>query len=204
MGGRIAKRLPSPGLAVAGLALVAALAGTALAERGASTSTVGTKQVKKIAKKQIVKLAPKLSVGNAARLDGLAPGQIVTARSAREAGTNPCATALALTYADCVSTNVDVAKPSRLLVIASATWEVSGGGLHTGDCLLEVDDNGAFLSPRALVADGDTGQAPTIALNGVSGVMAPGAHHVDMTCRLGVGAVRVREADLTVAVVGSA
>jgi hypothetical protein len=56
---------PSPAIVVAVLALVAALAGTALAGTGAGTSAINKKKVKKIAKKQINKLAPGLSVAHA-------------------------------------------------------------------------------------------------------------------------------------------
>jgi hypothetical protein len=56
----------SPSIVVAGLALVAALAGTALAgEATTSAKPVTKKQVQKIATKQINELAPGLSVANA-------------------------------------------------------------------------------------------------------------------------------------------
>jgi hypothetical protein len=51
-------RMPSPAILVAGLALVAALAGTAVAGPGASTSKVTKSKVKKIANKQIDKRLP--------------------------------------------------------------------------------------------------------------------------------------------------
>jgi hypothetical protein len=56
---------PSPGIVVAVLALVAALAGTAIAGTPATTSAINKKKVKKIATKQINKLAPTLSVASA-------------------------------------------------------------------------------------------------------------------------------------------
>jgi len=72
---RIMDRAPSPAIAVAVLALVAAVAGTAVAGEPASTSKLTTKKVKKIAKKQakkqITKLAPGLSVASAAQVDTL-------------------------------------------------------------------------------------------------------------------------------------
>jgi hypothetical protein len=57
-------------MVVAVMALVAALAGTAVAGPDASTSALNKKKAKKIAKKQINKLAPGLSVANAENLDG--------------------------------------------------------------------------------------------------------------------------------------
>ncbi len=65
MGRRIRERRPSPAVIVAVLALVAALAGTAVAGPHASTSAINKKKVKKIAKKQINKLAPGLHVASA-------------------------------------------------------------------------------------------------------------------------------------------
>ena len=65
---------PSPAIAVAIVALVAALAGTAVAsDPGASTSALNKKKVKKIAAKQVKKLAPDLSVLNSEQLGGLPP-----------------------------------------------------------------------------------------------------------------------------------
>jgi hypothetical protein len=70
---------PSPAIVVAVVALVAALAGTAVAGPDASTSAINKKKVKKIASKQIKKLAPDLSVAsadqaaNAAALGGQPP-----------------------------------------------------------------------------------------------------------------------------------
>jgi hypothetical protein len=55
----------SPAIIVAVLALVAAVAGTALADPDATTSALTKSKVKKIATKQINKLAPGLSVASA-------------------------------------------------------------------------------------------------------------------------------------------
>jgi hypothetical protein len=62
---------PSPAIIVAVVALVAALAGTAVAANPTATSSaINKKKVKKIATKQINKAAPGLSVDNAAKLGG--------------------------------------------------------------------------------------------------------------------------------------
>ena len=60
----------SPALVVAVLALVAAVAGTAVAGPNAVSSAITKSKVKKIANKQIKKAAPGLSVDNAAKLGG--------------------------------------------------------------------------------------------------------------------------------------
>ena len=68
--GRLINRRPSPALFVAVIALVAALAGTAVAEQATtSAKPVTKKKAKKISIKQINKAAPTLSVGSAAALD---------------------------------------------------------------------------------------------------------------------------------------
>jgi hypothetical protein len=82
--GRIRTKRPSPAIVVAVLALVAALAGTAVAGPDATTSVVTNKKVKKIAKQQAIKqinaLAPGLHVASAdlaadaAALGGEPPG----------------------------------------------------------------------------------------------------------------------------------
>jgi len=95
MGRRIRDGRPSPAIVVAVLALVAALAGTALAGTDASTSAISKKKVKKIATKQINKLAPGLSVanadtaGNAGALGGKPPSAFAASASEpyREVGT---------------------------------------------------------------------------------------------------------------------
>jgi len=70
--GRLMSRRPSPALFVAVIALVAALAGTAVAEQATtSAKPVTKKKVKKISKKEINKAAPTLSVGSAFALDEL-------------------------------------------------------------------------------------------------------------------------------------
>jgi hypothetical protein len=64
-------RMPSPAILVAMLALVAAIAGPAVAGQDASTSAITQKKIKQIVTKQIKKLAPGLSVASADTLDNL-------------------------------------------------------------------------------------------------------------------------------------
>jgi hypothetical protein len=86
--------MPSPAILVGVLALVAALAGTAVAGPDASTSALSKKKVKKIAKKQANKAidaaAPGLTVGNAEQLGGQPPSayeEPVAYAHIRKAGT---------------------------------------------------------------------------------------------------------------------
>ncbi len=66
---RSIRRRRSPAILVAVAALVAAVAGTAIADPGATSSAITKKKVKKIVKKQIKKLAPGLSVAHADTAD---------------------------------------------------------------------------------------------------------------------------------------
>jgi len=66
---KTSRRGASPAIIVAALALVAALAGTAIAGPDAQTSALSKKKVKKIAKKEIKKAAPTLSVQSAETAD---------------------------------------------------------------------------------------------------------------------------------------
>ena len=63
--GRVRASRPSPAIIVAAVGLVAALAGTAIAGSDVQSSAINKKKVKKIATKQINKLAPDLSVAHA-------------------------------------------------------------------------------------------------------------------------------------------
>lgn len=74
---RIMSYRPSPALVIAVLALVAALAGTALAGPDASTSALSKKKVRKI----VTKLAPELSVADSAALGGQPPSAYASSAS---------------------------------------------------------------------------------------------------------------------------
>ena len=81
---RLKGRMPSPAMTVAGVALIIALAGTAMAAPTAIKSVLDKKekkQVKNIAKNQINKLGPGLSVASAKTADSAN-----TANSATTAG----------------------------------------------------------------------------------------------------------------------
>jgi hypothetical protein len=78
--GPIRSSRPSPAIVVAVLALVAALAGTAVGnDLVADTSALKKKKVKKIARKQVKKLAPELSVADADTVGGRPPSAFAPA-----------------------------------------------------------------------------------------------------------------------------
>jgi hypothetical protein len=80
---RIINRRPSPGVILGVIALVAALAGTAVAsDPTATTSALSKKKVKKIANKRITKRAPDLAVASAVNADNATNADAVDGHSA--------------------------------------------------------------------------------------------------------------------------
>ena len=83
---RLSHSRPSPAVVVVALALVAALAGTALAGSDATTSAISKKKVKKIAQKQIDKaIDGVLPVGS----ENIADGAVSSAKIAAGAVNRP-------------------------------------------------------------------------------------------------------------------
>jgi hypothetical protein len=169
MGRRIRASRPSPAIVIAVVALVAALAGTALAGPDATTSAINKKKVKKIARKQINKLAPGLSVANA-ETAGVA-NHATTANTANSA-----------TRAQNASTANGV-KPIKVNFAAPsgtpATAFVNQGGVRirgectvAGEARLELTNTGAggaLVQFAEVNADGTTAAAPNLAMG--SGTM---------------------------------
>jgi hypothetical protein len=90
---RLLRSRPSPAMIIAALALVVALAGTAIAAPDIATKKVTKSKVKKIAKrqanKQINKRAPGLSVANAETADRASLGLVRVASSTAEDSVSP-------------------------------------------------------------------------------------------------------------------
>jgi hypothetical protein len=129
MTGRTIGARPSPAIVVAVLALVAAVAGTAVAGDGASTS-VSKKKTKQIAKKQVNKLAPEIANQqitsrapglNVDKVDGFDANQISPAAHAQEDTDQPLTTE----FTPVVSTNITT-QGSTLLISLAVEAEGSG------------------------------------------------------------------------------
>jgi hypothetical protein len=138
---------------VAGTALIIALAGTAMAAPTAIKSILNKqekKQVKNIAKNQVNKLAPDLSVkhaktadtattANTAKdadaLDGQALGNIVIARSNTGAVCDPGDA----TLITCASVDVTLPHEGRVLLIGTAGQYAFTNSQASGNCLFRVD-----------------------------------------------------------------
>jgi uncharacterized lipoprotein NlpE involved in copper resistance len=132
------------------LALVAALAGTAVAGPDATTSAINKKKVKKIATKQIKNLAPSLSVAhavsadtatnadhatNADALGGKDPSAFDTL-SASDARTNP----LTLTNSSqtVLSAPITLRSAKTVTAVASILARADGGANDAIACNLEI------------------------------------------------------------------
>jgi hypothetical protein len=125
---RLSEGRPSPAIVVAVVALIAAVAGTAVAGPGAETS-VSKKKTKQIAKKQVNKLAP-----------GIANDEITDRAPGLTVGT---ANQLAnVTYVKGPETTVPADANTYLLAgaICPAGTNVVGGG-HTGSFLFRVAES---------------------------------------------------------------
>lgn len=174
--GRIRGKGPSPALVVSIIALVFAVAGTAVA--GVATISVLSKkekkQTRKIAKSEIKKAAPGLSVASADsanKLDGLdADGLIRTAFSSVADAPDANGTVLTTTIQ---------APGSGFLTIIASLDVVYGPGDDQLECLLQTDEANIPNSLRGLNVAGtvnaDTDCVPTITRQ-----VGAGAHKVDL------------------------
>jgi hypothetical protein len=126
-------RLPSPALIVAVVALVAALAGTAIAGPGASTSKVTKSKVKKITNKQINKRVP---WGTA----DIADNAVTTPKIANDA-----VTGVKLAAINTRSTTVNIPAAGTPYAEATASCQ-SGERLLSGGAKIENVALGEFVT----------------------------------------------------------
>jgi hypothetical protein len=218
-------RRPSPPMVVALTALIVALAGTAMAAPTAIKSVLDKpekKQVKKIAKNQVNKLAPGLSVAsarsadaakradvasNADALGGQALGNIVVARSASPgAQCEPGST----TLIDCVTVNMTLPHEGRVLLIGTAGQVAFGGAQAAGNCLFRVDgvNSGGSVLIGNNFAPVNTGVNARLFPDGfattvVTDSISAGAHTFAMACNETDADVEFQSPQLTAALVGS-
>jgi hypothetical protein len=184
---------PSPAIVVALLALVAGLAGTAVAGPDASTSAVTKKKAKKIANKQITKRAPGLTVGNSEKLDGLDANQLTPASSNNVQSSNQD-----LSPADQVvlSTTITTAGTSTVLANAAVRLDSNGGGDDQATCFIRIAGSDG---PPSFTGIPDVG-ADEITIPAVHGQsVGTGTHTVELLCRItGGSVVQVEDAGLNV------
>ena len=139
---------------------------------------------------------------NAGLLGGIGAENLVTARSAHQP-TSACGTTSA--YSDCVRVTIDLARPQRLLLIATAEWNTLTDPPTGGDCLLERDDNGTVLAQRFVRSTSTSVGSNTFdfALNTVTPPVPAGSHFVDLSCREDDPTQEVVNAELSAVAVGA-
>jgi 23S rRNA maturation mini-RNase III len=223
---RLTHARPSPALVVAVVALVAALVGTAVAEV-ATTARLDKKekkQTRKIARKQINKLAPGLSVANADTADNATNAEnaqnAVNAQNAENAnnatnaqnadtldGKNSTAfetfsaygerTAnLALTAAFQDVTTASITTSGQTRVLANGSLEVEGNGGNDDDAGCRIQIAGTN-GPENNFTIPDTQFDQDSTSVDFSRVLPAGTHNVALQCDE-AGAVVVDDAELIV------
>src|SRR5829696_3267247 len=201
-------RRPSPAMIVAALALIVALAGTAMAAPTAIKSILNKKekkQVKNIAKNQVNKLAPGLSVASAKNAD--AAKRSDTAANADSVGGHPLANIAVgrsdpttggpcdpqtATFVSCASVDVNLPHEGRVLLIGTGAQYAFNTGVTQGDCRMTTDGSalgGSFVSlgNQTDPSPGVTGAANRIYGNGftttvVTGPISAGTHSFGLEC----------------------
>ena len=177
-------RRPSPAMVIAIVALVAALGGTAI-----GAAFVTKKQAKKIAKNQVNKLAPGLSVNhaktadNANTLGGNPPSAFeVVARSGAPDSCDPGST----TFVNCSTLDLTLAHSSRLMLQYDAPYH-RDSGTAVGVCRLVLDGTTVGDSTSPPIGTTDAGSFGGTFDYGftysvVSGPVASGPHTVTLQC----------------------
>ena len=104
------------------------------------------------------------------------------------------------TFDECITVFFTVPRPQRLLLVGSGEWQ-GGSGINAGECRFSVG-NLAQLGLRKFSGDGDTATGPNIAMNSVTGVLAAGGYEIAIDCREALGAMTVKNTELSVAALG--
>jgi hypothetical protein len=198
----------SAAMVVSLLALFIALGGVGAIASGA----LSTKKVKKIAKKQVLALAPGLSVASAKKADdadkvgGASLGSLTIGRFSSNVGCDLPSNSS--TFADCGTMTLDLPRSGRVFVDISATWRDLGAGPTTrGTCRLAVDGTAiggttTRYGQASLVFDTIDHRA-TLALNYVTDPLAAGAHGFRMECNDPTGSVTFSDGKLSAVMIGT-
>jgi hypothetical protein len=166
------RRVPSPALVVAAVALVAALAGSALAGPGGQQDRLSKKE-----RKQVNKLITKRASSSAATA-GVTADVPLTAEPV-----------------DVASTTIN-AKPGRVIAVASVELDgTAGGGDDRGRCQLRIAgvEGPPYLQDVPPDGAGRSNVAITFART-----LGRGSHAVAVQCEAASGELEVEEANLSV------
>ncbi len=208
-------RRPSPALVVAAFALVAALAGTAVAGP-VSNKALSKSKVKKIADKEIAKKAPDLSVAHANTADtattannanavgGASLDSLTLGRSA----TGSC-DPTSSTFVGCGNVSLTLPRAERVLVVADAGFDGNNSGAaYRGGCRLQADGTtvGATASPGSTDGLGvgfNANDQGATGVNAVTNVLAAGAHDLTLQCNELGGNIEYSENSISALAVGA-
>jgi hypothetical protein len=162
---------PSPAMVVSIVALVFALAGSAAA--GVATISVLSKKEKKqtrnIAKDEINKAAPSLSVANATNsqnanaLGGVGLNSVVTGASDSLGGCDPNS----ITFVSCASVTFDLPRAGRVLGWADIQWHSDSAAPTRAECQMRVDDGA--IGHGMFFGEAVTGNTSALHERGVGG-----------------------------------
>jgi hypothetical protein len=216
-------RRPSPAMIVASIALIVALAGTAMAAPTAIKSILNKKekkQAKNIAKNQVNALAPGLSVKHANTagsadtakdanaLGGVELKNIVTARSVNPGG--PACDPSSATFINCASLDMTLPHEGRVLLTGTAGQVAFNNAQTQGDCLFRVDgvNSGGAVHVGNQYAPTPTGATSTQFPNGfastaVVGPVSAGAHTFALACSETTSDIEFVGPQLSAVLVGS-
>jgi hypothetical protein len=222
-------RMPSPAILVAVLALVAALAGTAVAGPDASTSAITKKKVTKIATKQINKLAPGLSVAsadtantanrantantadtatnaqnaaNANALSGVGLNSVVVGASDSLGGCDPAST----TFVTCASVTLDLPRDGRVLGWADLQWHSDNAAPSRAECVMRVDGgnvgHGMFFGESVSVNTSALHERG-VGGNFVTSNLTAGPHTFSVNCNEPESDIDIDQAAISVLLLGT-
>ncbi len=198
---------PSPAMVVSIIALVLALAGSAAA--GIATISVLSKKEKKqtrnIAKDEIKKAAPGLSVANAQNanaLGGVGLNSVVTGASQSLGGCDPSST----TFVSCASVTLDLPRAGRVLGWADLQWHSDSAAPTRAECQMRVDD--ASIGHGMLFGESVTANTSALHERGVGGNfittnLTAGPHTFSVNCNEPDSDIDIDQAAISVLLLGT-
>jgi hypothetical protein len=199
----------SPAMVVALVALFVALGGVGAVAGGVLTKT----KVKKIAGNQVLRLAPGLSVANAAKasnasnadaLGGAQLGSLTVGRAVNGVSCFP--THNSTNFATCGTVDLTLPRSGRVLVNAATAWHSDLSGVE-GHCQIGVDGAAAPGTDTEYGQTTATFTTPArragLAINTVTGILGAGAHAFVLQCNDTAGNADFADGSLTAVMIGT-
>ena len=196
-------RRPSAPLVISILALFVALGGVGAVASGVLT----TKKVKKIAKQQVLRLAPGLSVANAKTIDGVGLGSLTVGRSANNTG--GCDLNMnSSTFTNCGSVDLTLPRSGRVFVDMIGTWrDGSGAAPDNGTCRITVDGTAVAGTDvrygQATLTFNNVPLRASLTTNTVTGVLGAGTHTFGLQCNDPNGLISFSDTQMTAVMLGT-